>query len=222
MIVMKDKYFSHETIRAQAAEMLAQIGRYKRHRIPLNMAKKSALIVLDMQDYFLDPSSHAYLPSTSAIIPGLQKLISAYLSSGLPVYLTQHINSSQDAGMLGEWWADVITEENPLSRLSSKIPSKEAEIIRKSQYDAFYKTNLEDLLIRESISLIVICGVMTHLCCETTARSAFVRGFEVLFTVDGTATQNKDFHMAALLNLSHGFATPVLVDEILTSLQSNV
>ncbi len=56
---------------------------------------------------------------------------------------------------------------------------------------------------------------MTHLCCETTARSAFVRGFEVFFTIDGTATYNKEFHFATLHNLAHGFALPILVDEIL-------
>ena len=60
----------------------------------------------------------------------------------------------------------------------------------------------------------MIAGVLTHLCCETTARSAFVRGFKVFFTVDGTATYYEDFHRATLLNLSHGFAVPVLVDDI--------
>ncbi|MES0360330.1 MAG: isochorismatase family protein, partial [Anaerolineales bacterium] len=58
-------------------------------------------------------------------------------------------------------------------------------------------------------------GVMTHLCCETTARSAFVRGFEVFFVIDGTATYNEDYHMATLLNLAHGFTTPVLTKEVL-------
>jgi isochorismate hydrolase len=56
---------------------------------------------------------------------------------------------------------------------------------------------------------------MTHLCCETTARSAFMHGFETFFTVDGTATYNEAFHRAALLNLSHGFALPLTVDEVL-------
>jgi isochorismate hydrolase len=58
---------------------------------------------------------------------------------------------------------------------------------------------------------------MTHLCCETSARAAFVRGFEVLFPVDGTATYNQAFHRATLLNLSHGFAKVVLADEILAA-----
>lgn len=55
---------------------------------------------------------------------------------------------------------------------------------------------------------------MTHLCCETTARSAFIRGFDVFFTIDGTATYNEDFHFGTLYNLAHGFAVPLLIDEI--------
>ena len=56
---------------------------------------------------------------------------------------------------------------------------------------------------------------MTHLCCETTARSAFVRGFDVFFLVDGTATYNIEFHMSSLLTLTHGFVHPVRFQEIL-------
>jgi isochorismate hydrolase len=49
--------------------------------------------------------------------------------------------------------------------------------------------------------------------------SAFQRGFEVYFLVDGTATYSEQFHRATLLNLSHGFAVPVLTSEILKDLE---
>jgi isochorismate hydrolase len=61
---------------------------------------------------------------------------------------------------------------------------------------------------------------MAHLCCETTARSAFVRGFEVFFVVDATATYNRQFHQSTLINLAHGFAIPVLTQEVLDALRS--
>jgi bifunctional isochorismate lyase/aryl carrier protein len=56
---------------------------------------------------------------------------------------------------------------------------------------------------------------MTHLCCETTARAAFVRGFDVFFLVDGTATYNQDYHQATLLNLAHGVAVLTDVNKII-------
>ena len=92
------------------------------------------------------------------------------------------------------------------------------EVLDKSQYDAFYQTSLEGHLRAEGVTQVVICGVMTHLCCETTARSAFTRGFQVFFTVDGTATYNMDHHRATLVNLSHGFAVPVLVKDMVSAI----
>jgi len=122
---------------------------------------------------------------------------------------------------MSSWWSELIVETDPLSELSGQLKMTNASVIKKCQYDAFFNTDLEEMLVSKSVTHVVICGVMTHLCCETTARSAFMRGFDVWFAVDGTATYNKDFQRATLRNLSHGFATPVLVDDVLTALHED-
>lgn len=121
---------------------------------------------------------------------------------------------------MGTWWKDLISIENPHSAIIPEFDYSHRSVLRKNQYDAFYETSLEEILRRKSVSQVVISGVMTHLCCETTARSAFVRGFEVFFLVDGTATYNQDHHLATLLNLAHGFATPVLTTQLQAALQA--
>ncbi|MBP1749708.1 MAG: isochorismatase hydrolase [Deltaproteobacteria bacterium] len=181
-------------------------------------SENSALLVLDMQSYFLDASSHAFVPSAMAIIPGIQSLVRMYNASNRPVILTRHINSHSETGMMARWWSELITEDNPLSVIHPDLIDSQTVVIEKSFYDAFYHTYLEDVLRDKKIERIVICGVMTHLCCDTTARSAFMRGFEVFFTADGTATYNEQFHRAALLNLAHGFATLVTVKQIIAEL----
>lgn len=211
IFLMKEPYFSRETIQHKAAKMLDELQISA--RMPFLIPDKSALLVLDMQDYFLNSSSHAHIPSASAILPGLQKLIDAYAQRQYPIIFTQHINTSENSAMMGVWWHEVITQENPLSKLTSELDTSKGSVLRKPQYDAFYKTDLEDMLIRRGISQVVISGVMTHLCCETTARSAFMRGFEVFFTIDGTATYNEKFHRSTLVNLAHGFARPILVSD---------
>ncbi len=117
--------------------------------------------------------------------------------------------------MLKKWWNDIITRDNKNYQLSPALYVSGAPVIIKTQYDAFYKTNLAKLLETQKIKQLVITGVMTNLCCETTARNAFVRGFEIFFVVDGTATQNELMHWATLVNLSYGFAIPVLTEEII-------
>ena len=89
----------------------------------------------------------------------------------------------------------------------------EDTIIKKDRYSAFYKTDLEETLRAKNIKDLVLGGVMTNLCCETTARDAFVRDFRVLFLADGTSTTTADFHLATLKNLSYGFATLMTCDQ---------
>jgi isochorismate hydrolase len=195
--------------------MMEEVSRLRtRHDLSL-IPKRSALIIVDMQRYFLEDSSHAYIPAAGEIVPRLTKLVQAYSQHGLPIIFTRHLNTDANAGVMSRWWQDLIRADDPASEIISEFDLSQRMVIEKSQYDAFYQTPLEGLLKQKEVSQVVICGVMTHLCCETTARSAFVRGFEVFFTVDGTATINEAFHRATLLNLAHGFAIPVFIDEIL-------
>jgi nicotinamidase-related amidase len=208
---MEERYLTPEAIQ----RMLQKVEKYRRNTV--FRPEHSALLIIDMQEYFSKSSSHAYIANTQIIIPGINKLIKAYSKKDLPIIVTRHLNSPQNAKLLAKWWADLIMEENPLSEITEELDISKGIIIKKSQYDAFYETDLEDILRKKDVTKVVICGVMTNLCCETTARSAFVRGFEVFFTIDGTATQNEEFHMATLLNLSYGFAIPVPVKEVLSA-----
>jgi isochorismate hydrolase len=217
---MKEQYFTPETIASEAERMLGRVLRFRDRRGMRLVPSRSALLVLDMQDYFLEDSSHAFVPSAPAIIPGLQTLISAYTRAMLPVIFTRHTNTRQDAAMMDAWWHDLIDPEDALSRISGSLDPSVGWTLEKNQYDAFYKTELGDWLGDKGVKQLVVGGVMTHLCCETTARSAFMHGFAVFFTIDGTATYNRAFHEGTLLSLSHGFATPVLVGEVLGTLRA--
>ena len=188
-----------------------------RHDVTL-VPGHSALLIVDMQRYFLEDSSHAFIPAAKVIVPRINRLIEAYSQHRLPIVFTRHLNTDANAGMMSKWWQDLIRADDPASQIISEFDLSHGIVLEKSQYDAFYETPLEYLLREKGVTQIVICGVMTHLCCETTARSAFVRGFEVFFTVDGTATHAEASHRATLLNLAHGFAIPVSIDEILAFL----
>jgi isochorismate hydrolase len=214
----KEPYFTPETIHVKAQEMLASLSEYRRrHENIIFHPARAALLVLDMQEYFLDPASHAFIPSAPAIIPNIQALIAAFHENNRPVIFTRHVNTDEDAGMMGKWWKDLIRPESAASRLTAALDSGKGKVISKNQYDAFQGTTLESDLRAGGVGELVITGVMTHLCCETTARSAFVRGFEVFFTIDGTAAYTEAFHRAALLNLAHGFALPLLTGELLAA-----
>lgn len=217
---MKSTYFNKSNIVAKSSEFLRSLGNDLRlHELNAHLPD-CALLVLDMQDYFLDPESHAFVPSGPAIIPGINRLVNHFQQFDRPVIFTRHINTINDAYLMNSWWKELITNDNPLSRITPLIETESAQIIVKSQYDAFFNTELETLLHSLKIGDLIICGLMTHLCCETTARSAFVRGFNVIFPVDGTATYNEQFHLGTLRNLTHGFAVIPTIDQIIKTVRS--
>jgi len=179
-----------------------------------------ALMIVDMQKYFLDRQSHAFVEAGPAITEKILRLQNLCLDMNIPLVHTRHLNTDQGSRRMNQWWGDLITIDSPLSEITDDLKCADAKIVTKEQYDAFLDTDLEQWLKNKGVTQLIITGVLSHLCCETTARSAFMRGFEVFFTVDGTASYSEEFHMATLLNLSHGFAVPVLTSEIIAQLDN--
>lgn len=202
---MKETYFTSETIDEAAAGLTA--GLTGGPRGPAFDIARAALLVLDMQRYFLDPDSHAFVPSAPAIVAVIERLAVRFRDAGRPVIATRHVNTPEDAGMMGEWWGDLIRPGTPQAQLDERIESLATEVVEKTRYDAFHGSRLAELLDAQGIRQLVITGVMTHLCVETTARAAFVRDFAVFVPADATATYNREFHRGTLVNLAHGIAT---------------
>ncbi|MCD4774011.1 MAG: isochorismatase family protein [Bacteroidales bacterium] len=216
---MKEQYFTKDNISMKSLDIKNNVLKYSRKNELSLKSEKLVLLVTDMQEFFLKPESHAFILSADAIINNINLLIKTCEKLDVSVILTQHINNKENAGMMDVRWSDLITEENPLSRISDKIICTDPIVFKKTQYDAFYKTGLENFLRKHNKTQIIICGVMTNLCCETTARSAFVRGFEIFMPIDTTAAYNFDFHLGTIQNLSYGFCQPVLSDEIIEQLK---
>lgn len=211
---MKERYFTPDNIAEVSAGMIGGLMRSKGGKDTVFSPACSALLILDMQRYFLDENSHAYIPSMEAIIPGIARLAAAFSAAGRPLIMTRHLNTEENAGMMGRWWKDLIRKEDEMSGIVDSLSFAGATGMEKTQYDAFYSTDLEEMLCDEGVSQLVVTGVMAHLCVESTARSAFVRGFEVFLPADSIATYNIQLHMGSLRGLSHGFAVPVTSDMI--------
>ncbi|XP_034698398.1 nicotinamidase 2-like [Vitis riparia] len=163
--------------------------------------KTSVLLVIDMQNYF---SSIA-----KPIIPAITTTIALCRRASIPVIFTRHSHKSPaDHAMLGEWWGgDLILDGTTEAELMSEIGRMPTDkVVEKTTYSAFRGTRLEEYLAERSVEEVIVSGVMTNLCCETTAREAFVRGFRVFFSTDATATATPEMHEATLMNMAYGFA----------------
>ncbi|XVF44557.1 hypothetical protein PTKIN_Ptkin02bG0134200 [Pterospermum kingtungense] len=163
--------------------------------------KTSALLVIDVQNEF---SSIA-----KPILSNLITTINLCRQASIPVIFTRHCHKSPaHYGMLGEWWDSLILDGTVESKLIPEIGqlAKPGEVVEKNTYSAFQNTGLQEMLVEKGVEEVIVTGVMTNLCCETTARDAFVKGFRVFFSTDATATSSLELHEGTLKNMAYGFA----------------
>jgi len=214
---------SEDSLRKSVEDWKRRIAKYEScHRKAVHRfaPEKSALLVVDMQRYFFEESSHAFLGMAPAIVPNVRKILDGYRRLGLPVVFTRHAYAKgEDPGIMKTWWSELEEDGDPLSEVVGELqPLPKEPVLRKGRYSAFVGTDLEKRLRKLGVERLLICGVMTHLCCESTARDAFMKDFEVFFTIDGTATEDEDLHVASLITLTDGFVMPITAEEVLRCL----
>lgn len=194
-------------------KILKELHPYRERKATID-PKQAALLVIDLQYYFQQ--------IVQPVLKNISAVIQASRQKNIPIVFTQHghTDSSSDRGALGQWWGEVILRGTKDWEFipEMKIDSKDT-ILPKNRYSAFYETQLESILQSKGIRELIISGVMTNLCCETTARDAFMRDYRVFFLIDGTATGNEEHHLATLKNLGYGFAILLTCEELIQMLK---
>jgi nicotinamidase-related amidase len=215
-----ESYVTAGNIDAKAKAWLERIRPYNRHEMRLK-AGASALLVVDMQRFFLDPASPTFTCGGVAILPVVKGLIGAFRRAERPVIFTRHVHhpGDLDSGIMGWWWEAKCVEGSPESEIHPDlVPTPAEKVVLKHRYSAFYNTDLETVLRCLKVEDVVVSGVMTNLCCESTARDAYYRDYRVFFLADGTGSVSEEMHVASLLNLAFGFAYVTTGGEIAAQL----
>jgi nicotinamidase-related amidase len=213
-------YITASDLKARTDAWKKEIARYNVRRAEPSL-KGSCLLVVDMQNYFLDSRGGAFLPGGLAVLPNVSKLIESFRKRKLPVIYTAHGHESKelDGGIMGWWWDGMILAGTWEAEIHPDLaPLPEEKVVYKHRYSGFYNTDLETVLRCLEVTDLIITGVMTNLCCESTARDAFFRDYRVFFPMDATGAANEDLHLATLKNLAYGFAFVTTTDEILRGL----
>jgi nicotinamidase-related amidase len=207
--------------RKDADGLMEAVRGYNLHSSWKVRRSKACLIVVDMQNYFVHPDGDSNLDDGERIVPALMRLIAQCRKVGVPVLFTQHAHKKDksDLGILGDWWGSAIIEGTWEAEIYEGLRPKKGEVVvRKNRYSAFQGTGLGAKLRRMGIEDVIITGVMTNICCETTAREAFMHDFRVFFLADGTATVGDHMQLATLRNLAYAFAVVKTVEQVIKEL----
>ena len=187
-------------------------GKYFRERKLEKIKGKIAILGIDLQNHFLNPQGKAYLSSSQELLDRIKRLYEFAKNEGIEIILTKHCH---EENILARWWNDKMKCDDISTAILEEMKKYGNMIIKKNTYNAFLGTELEEYLKNKNIETLIITGVMTHLCCETTAREAFNRGFNVIFPIDGTITQNEELHECTLRSISHGFGVVISIERLL-------
>ena len=166
-------------------------------------AGTSALIVVDMQNDFVDPGGRLCVPGARATIPAIRRLIDLARAHKLPIIYTQdwHLADDPEFGVWGmhalggTWGAEIVPE---------LTPGPEDLVVRKLRYDGFFGTTLEQELRKRGVDTVIITGTVSNICVLHTAGSAALRGLHVIVPVDAVSAitefdQHATFRQIAFL-----------------------
>jgi ureidoacrylate peracid hydrolase len=189
----------------------------------------TALLIIDMQNGFLDGAGSMAaigLPyqELAPAVDGCVQLVAGARSAGVPVIFTRYVYEPgfTDGGLLPTELVPAMKEVNSLIRgtwdaeIVPALTPREGEIvIDKSRPSSFYGTRLEPFLTSLGIQSLVVAGVTTNICVETTVRDAGQRDYRTYVARDATAEFDPARHEHALNTMGFTFGWVVSVAEVL-------
>src|SRR5580704_4766325 len=196
--------------------------------------ERTALVNVDMQNCFVEGSPIA-APDGLAVLERINGVAAACRGAGILVIHTSNVlrADGSNLGVLAEFdpivKTGILNKGSEMAELHGKLAVDGRDILLdKPRFGAFHGTDLELILRSRGIDTLIITGIATNVCCETTTREAAVRDFRVLFLSDGTATFSiGDLSAAALqkatcATLGKVFAQVLTVDEIIAKIELGV
>lgn len=197
-----------------------EIRRGKRHAFEFLDPRRTALIVIDMVEFFV--SENAYC---KGIIPNINKLASALREKGgVVAWVLPEVNPPS-LWMLKFYGTQVATRYAACGgsgsfedRLHPQLNSLSTDLwVEKSASSAFFpgRCGLSDLLNDKEIDTVIITGTVTSVCCESSARDASTLGYQVIMVADANAGTNDQAHNATLQNIYRSFGDVRPTSEVL-------
>jgi len=177
----------------------------------------TAVIVIDMQNGFCHPEGSLPLaglglPNMPSVVEENAALIASAREHGLPVIYTRHVYRPDFVDLPGRMKGVIPLDPPPLVRgswdgdvIDELAPQAGDHIIDKNRFDAFLYTDLEVVLRAMGVDTILVTGVVTSVCVESTVRSGQQRDFEVLVASDCTSA-GAEAHEPALAAMAAVFA----------------
>ena len=197
--------------------------------------EQAALVVVDVQNDFCHEEGVMSrigldISMVQAMVPILKEFIKKARKVNLPIIFIQSVYNTDEEWFLSDVWLE--QRDRQKKGLFTEIPMcikgsyewefydgikpKENEIVVTThRYSALLDTDLNIILRSKSIRSLIITGVATNVCVESTARHGFMKDYYIVFVKDCVAGYSKKLHEATLENIDTYFGQVVASQEIM-------
>ncbi|MGE3271465.1 MAG: cysteine hydrolase family protein [Chloroflexota bacterium] len=189
--------------------------------------KTTALIVVDVQNDFCHSDSplakNNDMSLVQDMVPRLLQLIDAARAAGTTIIWIKVLHFEWTTSAAGTEHrartrpnSQMICQEGTFGAEFYRVEPEPGEpIVVKHRYSAFVDTDLQLILRSKGIKSVIMTGVATNVCVESTARDAYMRDYYVTFVSDCSGTFTQDKHDATLRNMADHFGVVATSDEII-------
>ncbi len=191
---------------------------------------KTALLVVDMQNFFVDGCEPA-----ASIVPNINRLANGMRARGVPViWIQMNMADGPDAPSKFPVYHDYfftddkraihkggLTEGSHGHAIVAELDVRPGEtIVQKTRFSALIQgsSDLDEVLKRLGVENIVVTGTLTNICCESTARDGMMIGYRAVMVSDANASLTDEDHIAGLISIYQCFGDVRTTDEVLVEL----
>ena len=193
---------------------------------------RCALLVVDMQNYYLKPGFQAEIAAAREIVPAINRAARSLRALGGRVIWIQTAadGSDRDWSFMNEYLMSPQRRARRMAELAQgsegfalwhALETQPGDLtVVKRRYSAFIdgSSSVEHELRSAGIDTVLISGTSTNVCCESTARDAMMLNFRTVMLADALAAQNAQTHVGSLTNCLLHFGDVMNVDEALAGM----
>lgn len=201
---------------------------YKRagFRARLGFGERPAVIVVDVCEAYLDPTSPLYA-AVEDVVEAVGRVVDAARLAAIPVIFTRVVYQpgGADGGIFYRKVPSLKIFEagSPAGEFPDRVRPRDGDVVVLKQYaSAFFGTSLAATLTAKAVDTTIITGLTTSGCVRATALDAMQSGFIPIVVRDAVGDRDERPHEASLFDLDNKYADVVDIDEVLRFLSGRV
>ncbi len=195
----------------------------------MNVSKKTAVLVVDLQNSLTREGGSNYYPTAAEMMPRVCTQLAKMREAGAQlVYIWTKAGASSGLTCRAHYYNPELSgrlmpvSDESAMELDDRLPIDPAQdiILRKFTYSAFWGTPLLELLEQRGIENVLVCGIKTNVCCRQTMIDAVSHGFRTYMLRDMTSTNNEKIKAYHLVEMDKYFAKVLDSDEAIRRLNA--